>query len=81
MFEFCDENHEVFGSLTQNCLQLDKDKNTVSTFSVILIKNYAVITTQNSSYVEGFSFGQQRVIFAHLFSDISIKLRKLHFQS
>ena len=26
MFEFCIENHEVFGSLTQNWLQLDKDK-------------------------------------------------------
>ena len=79
MSEFCIENHEVFGSLTQNFLQLDKDKSTVSTFSVILVKKYVVITTQKSSYEESFSFGQQR--FAYLFPDISIKLTKLHFQS
>ena len=56
MFEFCMENYEVLGSLTQNCLQLDKDKSTLSTFSFILINKYAVITTQKSSYVESFSF-------------------------
>ena len=72
MFELCIENHEVFGSLTQNCLQLDKDKSTVSIFSVILINKYVVITIQKSSYVESFSFGQQRFVFAHLFPDISI---------
>ena len=48
-FEFCMENIEVFGSLTKNCLQLDKDKSTVSTFSVISINKYAVITTEKSS--------------------------------
>ena len=76
MFEFCIENQEDFGSLTQNCLQLYKDKSTVSTFSVILINKYTVITTQKSSCVESFGFGQQRFTFAHLFPDILIKLTK-----
>ena len=57
MFEFCIENDEVFGLLTHNCLQLEKDKSTVSKFSVILINKYVVITIQKSSYVESFSFG------------------------
>ena len=81
MFAFCIENHKVFGSLTQNCLQLDKDKSTVFAFSVILVNKYAVITTQKSSNVESFSFGQERFVFAHLFPVISIKSTKLHFQS
>ena len=81
MFDFCIENHVVFGSLTQSCLPMDKDKSTVSTFSIILINKYAVITTQKSSYVETFSFEQQSFVFAHLFPGISIKSRKLHFQS
>ena len=81
MFEFCIENHEIFGSLTQNRLQLDKDKSNVSTFSVILVKKYGIITIQKSSYEESSSFGQQRFVFAHLFSDISIKSNKLHLQS
>ena len=76
MFELCIANQGVFGSLTQNCLQLDKDKSALSTCSVILI-----ITIQKSSYVKSFSFGQQRFVFAHLFPDISMKSRKLHFQS
>ena len=75
------KNHEVFESLTQNCQQLDKDKSTVSTFLVILINNYAVITTQKSSYVESSSFGQQRFVFAHPFPYISKKSRKFHFES
>ena len=81
MFDFCIENHEVLGSLTQNCLQLDRDKKIVSTFSVFLVKKYAFITTQKSSCVECFKFGQHRFVFAHLFPDISIKSTKLHFQS
>ena len=52
MFEFCIENHEAFRSLTQNRPQLDKDKSTVSKFSVILIYNNAVNTTQKNGYVE-----------------------------
>ena len=78
MFELCIKTHDVFGSLAQNCLQLDTDKSTVSTFLVILINKFAVITTQKSSFVESFSFGQQKFVFAHLFPDISIKSRKLH---
>ena len=69
------------GSLAQNCLQLDKDKNTVSTFSVIFINKYVVITIQKSSYVESFNFGQQRFVFAYLLLNISIKLTKLYFQN
>ena len=38
----------------------------VSTFSVILVDKYAAITTQKVSYVECFSFSQQRFVFAHL---------------
>ena len=67
---FCIESHKVLGSLTQNCLQLDKDKGIVSTFSVVLVDKYAVITTQKSSYVECFNFSQQRFISI---SYISIK--------
>ena len=54
MFDFCIANPGVFGSLTQNCLQLDKDKSIVSTFSVFLVDNYAVSTTQKGSYLECF---------------------------
>ena len=67
MFDFCIGNHEDFGSLTQNCLQLDKDKSTVSIFSVFLAEKYAAITTQKRSYVGSFNFNQQRFVFAHLF--------------
>ena len=81
MFEFCIINHEVFGSLAQNCLQLDKEKSTVSTFSVMLTKKYVVINIQKSRYVESFSFGQQRFVFVHVLPNISIKSTKLYFQS
>ena len=80
-FDVSIENYEVFGSLTQNCLELEKVKSIVSTFSVILVDKYAVATTQTSSYVKCFSFCIQRFVFAHLFTDISIKSTKLHFQS
>ena len=79
MFEFGIENHKIFGSLTQNGLQLDKEKSTVSTFSVILVNKFAVITTQKSSYKESFSFGQQGFLLPHLFPDISIKSTKIAF--
>ena len=80
MYAFCVENHEVVGPLTQNCLHLDKEKSIVSTFSVFVVLKHAVITTQKSSYVECFSFVQQRFVLAHPFPDISIKSTKLHFQ-
>ena len=70
MFDFCIENNEGFGSLTQNCLQLDKDKSIVSTFSVFLVNKYAVITAQKSSCVECFNFGQQRFVFFRYFNKI-----------
>ena len=80
MSYFCIENHEDFVLLTKNCLQLDKDESTVPTISVFLFAKYVVITTQKNSYMECFSFGQQRFVFAHLFfSDISKKSTKLPF--
>ena len=82
MFDFCiEENHEVFGSFTQNFLHLDKDKSTVSTFSVFLVDNYAVITTQTSSFVHCSNFSQQRFVLVHLFPDIAIKSTQLHFHN
>ena len=66
--------------MTQDCLQLDKDESIVSTFSVFLINKYAGITTQKNSYMECFSFGQQRFVFAHLFPEISVNSTKFHFQ-
>ena len=80
MFDFCIENHgHDFGSLTQNCLQLDKSA--VSTFLIFLLYKYGVIFTQNNNYVECFNFIQQMFVFAHLFPDILIRSTKLHFQS
>ena len=58
MFTFYIENHEPFGSLTKNCLQLDKNKSTVSTFSVFEVYKPAVNTSQKSNYVECFNFRQ-----------------------
>ena len=59
---------KVFGSLTQNCVQLAVQGKVwcPDTFSLFLVDKYAVITTQKSSYVECFSFGQQRFVLAHL---------------
>ena len=78
MSEFCIENHEVFGSLTQNCLQLDKDKSTVYTSSVVFDQQICSYYHSKEQLSEKF---KQRFAFAHLFPDISIKPRKLHFQS
>ena len=71
MFEFCIGNHEVFGSLTQNCLQLYKDKSTASTFSVILTNKYVVITIQKISYVESFSFDQGKGEYLQCYVGVS----------
>ena len=54
MLDFCIESQEVFEWLTQNYLQLGKDKSTVNKFSVFLADKYAVNTPQKSSYVEFF---------------------------
>ena len=81
MCGFCIETHKVFGSLTQNCVQLDKDEYIVSTFLAFLVDKNAVKTTRKSSYVECFNFGQQGVVFAYPFLDILIKSTKLHLQS
>ena len=81
MFNFYIENHEPFGSLTKNCPKLDKNKSTVSRFSVIVVYKSAVSTVQKSNYVGCFNFRQLMLVFAHLFLDILIKSTKLHFQS
>ena len=80
MFDVCMKNHQVFGLLTQNYLQLDKDKSIMFRFSVFPVDKYVVITTLKSNYVEGFNFSHQRFVFAQLFPDISRKLTKLHLQ-
>ena len=81
MFTFYIENHEPFRSLTKNCPKLDKNKSTVSRFSVFVVYKSAVSTVQKSNYVGCFNFRQWKLVFASLFLDISIKLTKLHFQS
>ena len=59
--QFCIENHEVFGSLTQKCLQLDKDKSTVSTFEVILINKNAVYYHSKEQLCEKFQLWSAKV--------------------
>ena len=62
MFDFCVENREVFWSLAQNCLQLDKDESIVSTFLVFSVDKYAVITIQKSEQPCGmFQFWSAKV--------------------
>ena len=55
---------------------IEKDKSIVSIFSVILGNKYTVITTQKSSYVENFTFGQQRFVSFNL-----SKIRERNVQS
>ena len=52
MFNFYVENDEPFGSVTKNCLQLDKNESIVSTFSVFVVYKSVVSTIQknNSAY-------------------------------
>ena len=68
MFIFYMENHEQFGSLTKNCLQLEKNESIVSRFSVFVVYKSAVNTVQKSNYVGCFNFHQRMLVFAHLFS-------------
>ena len=51
MFTFYIENPEPFGPLTENCPELDKNKSTVSRFSVSVVYKSAVSTVQKSNYV------------------------------
>ena len=81
MFTFYIENYEPFGILTKNCLYLDKNKSTVSTFSVCVVYESAVSTIQKSNYVGCFNLRQWMFVFAHLFPDISIKSTNFYFQS
>ena len=72
--KFCIENHEVSGSLTQKCLQLYRDKGTLSTFSVISVNKYVVIITQNEQQHGKFKFWSAKVcICTSTLPDISIK--------
>ena len=52
------ENHEPFGSLTKNFPKLDKNKSTVSRFSVFVVYKSAVSTVQKINYVGCFDFPQ-----------------------
>ena len=58
MFNFYIENHELFGSLTKTCPEMDKNKSTVSRFSVFVVYKSAVSTVQKSNYVGCFNFRQ-----------------------
>ena len=71
----------LFGPLTKNCPKLDKNKRTVSRFSVLVVYKSTVSTVQKSNYVRCFNFFSECFYFAHLSPDISIKLTKLHFES
>ena len=62
MFTFHIENHGPFGSLTKNCPKLDKNKSTVSRFSVFLIYKSAVSTVQKSNYAGCFNFRQLMLV-------------------
>ena len=44
MFTFYIENHELFGALTKNCPKLDKNKSTVSRFSLFVVYKSAIST-------------------------------------
>ena len=67
MFTFFIENHEPFGSLTKNCLKLDKNKSIVPTFSAFVVYKSAVGTIQKSNYVGCFNLRQRMFVFARLF--------------
>ena len=62
MFTFYVENHEHFGSLTKNCPKLDKNKSTVSRFSVFVVYRSAVSTVQKSNYVGLLKFLETRTL-------------------
>ena len=56
MLTFFVENHEPFGSLTKNFLQLDKNKSTVSIFSVFVVYKSAVSAIHKNNCVGYFNF-------------------------
>ena len=58
MFNFYIENHEPFGSLMKNCLQLNKDKSIVSTFSVSVVHKSAASSIKKGNDVECFNLLQ-----------------------
>ena len=58
MFTFYIENHEPFGAVTKNCLNLDKNKSIVTRFSVFVVHKTAVSTVQKNNYVVCFNFRQ-----------------------
>ena len=49
MFTFYIENNEPFRSLRKNCLNLDKNNSTVSTFSIFVVYRSAPSTIQKSN--------------------------------
>ena len=56
MFTFCVESHEPSGPLTKNCLKLDKNKSTVSRFSVLQIGSYSTYTERRSAFETAIEF-------------------------
>ena len=64
MFTFYNENHEPSGSLTKNCLMLDKNKSIMSSFLVFVVYKSAVSTIQKSNYVGCFSFVSECLYFS-----------------
>ena len=71
MFTLYIKSHEPFVSLRKNCLELDKNKSIVSTFSVFVVYKAAVTTIIKSNYVGCFNLRQWMFVFGHLFPDIS----------
>ena len=61
MFNFYIKNHESIGSVTKNCLYLDKNKSIMSTFSVFVVYRSAVSTIQTRNYVRYFNLRHANV--------------------
>ena len=81
MFIFYIENDEPFGPLTKNCPNLDKNKSTVSRFSVSVVYKSAISTVEKSN-IKDVSiliseclylhiYFTHLFVFRHLFPDIS----------
>ena len=80
MFTFCIENHEFFGSLTNNCPKLDKNKSIVSSFLAFVVRKSAVSIVKKTMYDVSI-FVNECLYLQEMSPDISIKSAKLHFQS
>ena len=79
--DFYIENHEPFGSLTENFLLMNRNESIMSAFLVFVVFRLAVSTVKKNSLVRCLNLCQWRFVFAHLFPDISRKFTKLHLKS